>query len=117
MRIFAFALVLLVSACHTTPRSVYDQDLPNRHDSRAISSIGSQLKPEDKPAWAAIVARMTSSTGAPLQSRTVGQAITRWNAQRTCLQVHAKGQDAAGGDVRARDREIDAYNDCLEMEL
>lgn len=117
MRIFAFALVLLLSACHTAPGSVYDQNLPNRHDSRAISSIGSQLKPQDKPAWAAIVARITSPTAAPLRSRTVGEAITRWNAQRTCLQVHAKGQDAAGADVRARNREIDAYNDCLEMEL
>lgn len=117
MRIFGFALLLLISACHSSAPSVYQQPLPDRRDIRALSNIGSRLRPEDKASWSALVGRMTDPTAAPLRSKTVGEAISRWNAQRTCLQVHAKGQEAAGIDDRTRNREIGAFNDCLEMEV
>lgn len=117
MRMFGFALLLLISCCHGATESVYEQPLPDRYDTRAMSAVASQLKPEDKAAWKAIVALLASRTAAPLRSRTIGEAITRWKAQHTCLEIHARGQELAGTDNRARNREIDAYNDCLDMEI
>ena len=117
MRMFSFPLILLVFACHGSTGSVYEQPLPDWHNARAVSAIGSRIKAQDKMAWQSIVSRMTTPPAAPLRSRTVGEAITRWNAQRNCLQIHAKGVQSAGSDDRIRNREIDAFNDCTEMEV
>ena len=115
MRIFLFG-VLVLAACQGQ-RSVYDEQVPVGQDAQNYSYIADRLRQDDKEAWASIAARQMTSAAGTVRSRTVGEAIRRWKAQRACLQLHAKGQDSAGSDVRARNREIDAYNDCLEMEI
>ena len=117
-RIDALAVAaLLLAACHHAPRSVYGQPLPDPHDTRALAAIGKGLKQQDLSAWTSIVATMTSHPDTPLRSRTVGEAIARWQEQRSCLDVHAKGQELAGADLKARNHEIDAFSDCLDLEL
>jgi hypothetical protein len=117
MRILGFALVtVLLLACDRRV-SVYEQPLPDPHESPALTQIGGELRPEDRRAWSGIVAHIMSRSGGPLRSKTVGEAIARWKAQSACLKTHARGLESVGADVKARDREIDAYNDCLEMDI
>jgi len=117
MRILGFALVMVLLVACERRVSAYEQPLPDPQESRALTQIGGELRPEDRRAWGGIVAHITSRSSGRLRSKTVGEAIARWKAQSACLKTHARGQESAGADVRARDREIDAYNDCLEMEI
>jgi hypothetical protein len=116
VRSSAALFLLLLAACDHR-RSIYDEPLPAAQDRAAYSAVRAKLKPADADAWDAITARQMRRGARPLRSKTVGEAIARWEAQRTCLHVHAQGQESAGTDLRTRNREIDSYNDCLQMEL
>src|SRR4051812_12990498 len=114
MRILMIAPIAALVACHDS-RSVYDEPLPQQRDAKEYTRIADQLRPDDRPVWTAIAAYQMSPGEAPLTSGTVGEAIQNSKAQAACLQRHAIGQESAGDDVQARNREIDAYNDCLQM--
>jgi hypothetical protein len=86
MKYALISAALLVSACHGT--NVYDEPIPNRNDTQALLNIRDHIKPADQDAWLTVLIKMVAPAGAPIQSKTVGEAITHAKARTACLEAH-----------------------------